>query len=142
MFLSLWPTLFLFTRLIHASDSYQNQTFAAASCLALNNNVSISNITQIRFATLISAGSNFTGDAPEPSYNVLQAGVPEACRVALVVQTSLNSSARFEVWMPMVENWNGRFLAVGNGGWAGGVNYPDIVNGLRQGRFFQFIVLT
>jgi hypothetical protein len=28
-----------------------------------------------------------------------------------------------------------RFLATGNGGWAGGINYPDIVTGLKKGKF-------
>lgn len=57
----------------------------------------------------------------ETSYNILQLNLPETCRVALVVGTSANSSARFEVWLPALEGdaWNGRFLAVGNGGWAG-----------------------
>ena len=28
-----------------------------------------------------------------------------------------------EVWLP-AENWNGKFQAVGNGGWAGIISYP------------------
>lgn len=79
------------------------------------------------------AGSNFTGDAPETSYNSVQTRLPSACRVACEVQTSPNSTARFEVWLPLQDAWNSRFLAVGNGGWAGGINYPDIVTGLKKG---------
>ena len=90
---------------------------------------------QIRFTMPIIAGSNFTGDAPEPSFNAIQTLLPSACRVAAVVQTSENSSARFEIWLPTEQAWNSRFLATGNGGWAGGVNYPDIVTGLKSGMF-------
>jgi feruloyl esterase len=37
-----------------------------------------------------------------------------------------------ELWMP-AENWNGKFLAVGNGGWAGSIQTNAIANGLRRG---------
>ena len=35
--------------------------------------------------------------------------------------------------MPPQDAWNGRLLVVENGGWAGGINYPDIVMGLKHG---------
>lgn len=88
----------------------------------------------IRFTSSVAAGSNFTGDSPESSYNAAQTSVPASCRVACEVQTSANSTARFEVWLPLPDAWNSRFLAVGNGGWAGGINYPDIVTGLKKGK--------
>jgi feruloyl esterase len=90
--------------------------------------------SKIRFTTPIADGSNFTGDSPETSYNTLQTSLPASCRVAAVVQTSNSSSARFEIWLLASAQWNSRFLAVGNGGWAGGVNYPDIVTGLKKGQ--------
>jgi feruloyl esterase len=87
----------------------------------------------VTLATSIAAGSNFTGTGAEPSYDVPQINLPALCRVAFTVQTSGNSSAVAEIWMPLPSTWNGRFLAVGNGGFAGGVNYPDIVWGMRKG---------
>jgi feruloyl esterase len=93
---------------------------------------------QIRFTATIAKGSNFTGDSTETSYNALQTSLPNACRVAAVIQTSANSSARFEIWFPAEKAWNGRFLATGNGGWAGGVNYPDVVTGLKLGMYSKF----
>ena len=120
--------LALFSFAAQATASvYSNIT----ACSALKD-VKFSNF-QIRFTTPVVAGSNFTGDAPETSYNVVQTSLPAACRVAAVVQTSKSSSARFEIWLPTEQAWNSRFLATGNGGWAGGVNYPDIVTGLKQG---------
>lgn len=89
--------------------------------------------SKIRFSTPILAGSNFTGDSTETSYNTVQTALPTACRIACEVETSGNSTARFEIWLPTKSAWNSRFLAVGNGGWAGGINYPDIVMGLKQG---------
>lgn len=87
----------------------------------------------MRFAQIITKGSNFTGDSIETSYNTVQTDLPQACRVALKIDTTANSTARFEVWMPLQDAWNGRLLVVGNGGWAGGINYPDIAMGLKHG---------
>jgi len=52
--------------------------------------------------------------------------LPAFCRVQLVVTTNAtaNSSANTELWLP--DDWNGRFLAVGNGGLAGGVAVGDL----------------
>lgn len=88
----------------------------------------------ITFTGLVANGSTFTGNTSEPSYNTAQTNLPASCRVVFSVQTSPNSSAGAEIWLPSpAETWAGRFLAVGNGGFTGGVNYPDIVWGLRKG---------
>lgn len=42
---------------------------------------------------------------------LLEAGV---CRVALQIPTSKRSSISFELWLP--DEWQGRYLATGNGG--------------------------
>src|SRR5437016_5449586 len=46
------------------------------------------------------------------------APLPAHCRVAAVLRPSSDSHIEMELWMPS-DNWNGKFLAVGNGGWAG-----------------------
>lgn len=119
----------IFLSLVGAKDTHDSTRDACSDLQA----VRLSQST-IRFTTVITAGSNFTGDSTETGYNVVQTAVPAACRVAAEVQTSTNSSARFEIWFPPNGAWNSRFLAVGNGGWAGGINYPDIVTGLKQGK--------
>ncbi|RDW77522.1 hypothetical protein BP6252_05575 [Coleophoma cylindrospora] len=114
-----------------ASQPVVGYAFTNSSCSSLT----FANLTSssVRFASLIPAGSNFTGDSTETSYNTVQTDLPESCRVALTVQTSGNSTARYEIWFPTTAAWNNRFLTVGNGGWAGGINYPDIVSGLKRG---------
>ena len=37
-----------------------------------------------------------------------------------------------ELWLP-VENWNGKFEMVGNGGWAGIISFPQMAAALRDG---------
>jgi len=58
--------------------------------------------------------------------------LPAFCRVQGVIQASGDSKIEFELWLP-TEKWNGRFLGVGNGGWAGFINYGGLFGALRQG---------
>src|SRR5215471_2555156 len=58
--------------------------------------------------------------------------LPAHCRVAAVLQPSSDSRIEMELWMPS-ENWNGKFLAIGNGGWAGSIGTAAIAAGLARG---------
>lgn len=58
--------------------------------------------------------------------------LPALCRVAGVLRPSSDSEIRFEVWMP-AEGWNGRFLGVGNGGFAGSIGYRQFVGYVKRG---------
>jgi feruloyl esterase len=59
--------------------------------------------------------------------------IPEHCRVTLVLTPTADSHINAELWLPMNE-WNGKFLAVGNGGWAGSIQgYGDMQEALRRG---------
>jgi feruloyl esterase len=51
------------------------------------------------------------------------AQLPAFCRVAATLRPSADSDIKIEVWMP-ASGWNGKFEAVGNGGWAGTISYP------------------
>ena len=45
---------------------------------------------------------------------------PAYCRVKLVLKPTADSKINAELWLPN-ENWNGRFMAVGNGGFGGSI---------------------
>jgi feruloyl esterase len=62
----------------------------------------------------------------------LYARLPEFCRVAATLRPSPDSDIKIEVWMPSAQ-WNGRFQAVGNGGWAGSIPYPAMAAALAGG---------
>ena len=47
----------------------------------------------------------------------MYADLPEFCRVAATLTPSSDSDIKVEVWLP-ANGWNGKFQAVGNGGWA------------------------
>ena len=49
--------------------------------------------------------------------------LPAFCRVAAVMRPSSDSSIKIEVWLPAASRWNGKFMAVGNGGQAGEIYY-------------------
>ncbi len=61
------------------------------------------------------------GMGPGANYGNL----PAFCRVAATARPTTDSDIRFEVWLP-VQNWNGKFVAGGNGVWAGSIAYGDM----------------
>jgi feruloyl esterase len=70
-----------------------------------------------------------------------QSGAPPAifhelsafCRVVGVIRPTKDSEIGFELWLPDLNRWNGRYFQVGNGGFAGLINYGGLVPGLRDG---------
>lgn len=59
--------------------------------------------------------------------------LPEYCRVTMVLRPTSDSDINVEVWLP-TKTWNGKFMATGNGGWAGSIQgYGDMIEALRRG---------
>ena len=54
------------------------------------------------------------------------------CRVAATLTPTSDSDIKIEVWLPSA-NWNGKFQAVGNGGWAGVISYAAMAEAVRAG---------
>jgi feruloyl esterase len=73
------------------------------------------------------AGAAPAAPADRPAPTVL----PAHCRVAIVMRPSSDSHIEAEVWLPA--QWNGKFQAVGNGGWAGSISYPAMGRALQEG---------
>jgi feruloyl esterase len=67
--------------------------------------------------------------APSPAL----APLPEYCRVRLLLMPSSDSRINAELWLPTT-TWNGRFMAVGNGGFGGSIQgFGEMQNALRLG---------
>jgi len=81
--------------------------------------------TTILSATLVPDGS-FTPPTAGPTTKPLR--MPAACRVVGRLPPAVN----FEVWMPAA-GWNGKFQAVGGGGFAGVISYGAIATALNRG---------
>ncbi|KAJ6437383.1 feruloyl esterase B [Purpureocillium lavendulum] len=77
------------------------------------------------------AGSTYGEGAANLAYPTNPTNLPGACAVTLKVVSSPTSSYRFAIFLP--DNWNERFLAVGNGGFGGGINWMDMAAGAHYG---------
>jgi feruloyl esterase len=66
------------------------------------------------------------GGAPAPLM------LPAYCRVAMVLMPSPDSHIEMELWLPTTDDWNGKFQAVGNGGWAGSITFTAMAQALRE----------
>jgi feruloyl esterase len=59
-------------------------------------------------------------------------GLPGFCRVAAKLRPTHDSEIGIEVWLPL-KGWNGKYLAVGSGGWGGSINYRGLAEALGRG---------
>jgi feruloyl esterase len=59
-------------------------------------------------------------------------GLPAYCQVAATLKPSSDSDIKIEVWLP-ASDWNGKYQAVGNGGWAGSISYDAMAQALAHG---------
>lgn len=81
----------------------------------------------IAVAKVIPAGT-FT--PPESGGDL--SNLPAFCRVVARLKPTSDSDIGIEVWLP-IDGWNGKFLAVGSGGWGGSIAYNAMADALRRG---------
>ncbi len=82
--------------------------------------------TTITTAEAVTSGTVVVSEARLPF-----SGLPPFCRVTGILRPTSDSAIRFEVWLPE-HDWNGRFLGVGNGGFAGSISYDAIADYLKR----------
>jgi feruloyl esterase len=99
-------------------------TLRAADCNSLKS-LQLENTTII-LAESVTSGTVTIMDS-RPSFS----GLPAFCRVAGVLRPTADSAIHFEVWLP-AQNWNGRLLGAGNGGFAGSIGYDELANYLKR----------
>ncbi len=80
---------------------------------------------KVTLAQAVPAGP-FTPPGGRPIPNL-----PAFCRVAATLTPTADSDIRLEVWLPL--KWNGNFLGLGNGGFAGTISYGPLADSIRQG---------
>jgi feruloyl esterase len=112
------------------ATALSSQTGAAtASCESLAS-VSVPDTT-ITAAQTVAAGA-FRPPTASPAGGEGFKSLPSFCRVAATLRPSQDSDIKIEVWLP-TSGWNGKFEAVGNGGWAGTISYPAMSRALAHG---------
>jgi len=75
-------------------------------------------------ATTITAAQTVEAGAFAPPSGTAGArfkGLPAFCRVQGVIAPTQDSHIEFEVWLPAAATWNGRYMGIGNGGFAGSI---------------------
>jgi feruloyl esterase len=86
--------------------------------------------TTVTAAQLVSAGQFSAPGGGRGANNYKN--LPEFCRVAVTIKPTSDSDIKVEVWLPAA-GWNGKFQAVGNGGWAGVISYSAMADAVRAG---------
>lgn len=94
----------------------------AAPCESLSN-LKLPDTT-ITSARTVAAGA-FAAPAGAPFKDL-----PAFCRVTAEVKPAKDSDIKIEVWMP-ITGWNGKYQGVGNGGFAGSINYLGLADAVK-----------
>ena len=85
----------------------------------------------VLLAQSLQDGSTFQVPSGDIAYPVSPTQLRALCAVQINVTSSSSSAFSFGLFLP--QDWNERFLAVGNGGFAGGVNWLDMAAGVGYG---------
>ncbi|KAH7355600.1 feruloyl esterase B precursor [Pyrenochaeta sp. MPI-SDFR-AT-0127] len=118
-----WDSLFGIGALVGAVGALECSSKSIQSILPSN--------ASVNFALAVPANSTFQVPKSDTGYPTSPVGLPALCAVSVQVQSIGNTTFGFGLFLP--ENWNDRFLAVGNGGFAGGINWLDMSPGVRYG---------
>ena len=86
--------------------------------------------TTVTSAAALEAGG-FT--PPGPGARGDQKPLPAFCRVLVTSKPVEDSEIHFELWLPPVESWNGKFEGTGNGGFSSAIGYRDMTRALTNG---------
>jgi feruloyl esterase len=108
---------------------------SAATCESLArltlDNAKITIAQEVAPGAFTPPGAPRQGGAP-PQVPRIYASLPAFCRVAATLTPSIDSDIKVEIWLPS-SRWNGKFQAVGNGGWAGSISYPALASAVAAG---------
>jgi len=109
--------------------AFQLHARAATPCESLTN-VKLTN-AKVTSSAIVAAGA-FVPPTRGGRGGGGFANLPAFCRVEATLTPSADSDIKIEVWLPQ-SGWNGKFQAVGNGGWAGSIPYPAIGTAVAAG---------
>ena len=96
----------------------------------------------IALAQTVAAGAFVGPLAPFSGLNVsaFYKGLPAFCRVVAVAKPTVDSDIKLEVWLP-VAGWNGKLQGLGNGGFAGLIDYVQLGVAMSKEGFYYSLGL-
>ena len=78
----------------------------------------------VNFAVPVPENGSFGGAPGDLEFPTNATNLPALCAVSIKVISSNISSFNFGLFLP--NSWNSRLMGAGNGGFGGGINYPDM----------------
>lgn len=107
------------------------QLFSRSLCVTSTFSEILPASAHVENVVSVAAGSEYGEGPSDIAYPIIPTNLPGLCAVTINVTSSESSSFRFGLFLP--DEWNERFLAVGNGGFAGGINWHDMGAGVSYG---------
>src|SRR5215471_9883899 len=98
----------------------------------------------LRFAAILAVTAALNAQQPcakltalaLPNTTIMSAAVvpdtPERCAVEGIIRPTKDSEIHFALWLP-TSGWNGKYLQLGSGGWAGAINTQPLADPVRRG---------
>jgi len=87
-------------------------------------------------ATLVEPGAfqqpGLPGNLPPGVANAAYRDLPAFCRIQATLTPTSDSDIKVEVWLP-ASGWNGKFVGIGNGVWAGQLSFSQLADPLKRG---------
>ncbi|KAH9948591.1 hypothetical protein B0H21DRAFT_733182 [Amylocystis lapponica] len=101
-------------------------SFATLAASSSCSSFALQNLTDVTLTGAIYYAANAIVNLSNGYQTINADHLPAFCRVQLMIvtNTTAKSYCNTEVWLP--DDWNGRFLTFGNGGFAGGVAVADL----------------
>lgn len=112
-----WKSLFSYGVMFGATQALDCSLSSIQSVLSEN--------ASVNWAYPLKENSTLEVPQGNTGYPTNPVGLPALCAVSVQVQSIGNTTYGFGLFLP--ESWNGRFLAIGNGGFGGGINWEDMV---------------
>ena len=112
-----------FSRLLAASGIV-GTSLAALSCSSSDISSILPSNAALNFVGPVPQNGTFGQGASDLQFPQNATNLPELCAVSVNVKSSASSSFNFGLFLP--REWNSRFLAAGNGGFGGGINWMNM----------------
>lgn len=85
----------------------------------------------VNSVTAVPYNGTYGGGAADIEFPTNATGLPSLCAVSINVPAPGNTSFNFGLFLPT--EWNGRIMTTGNGGFGGGINWPDMGSFVHYG---------
>lgn len=113
-----WKSLFSYSVVFGGAQALDCSPSSIQSVLSAN--------ASVNWAYPLQENSTLQVPKGDTGYPTNPIGLPALCAISIQVQSIGNTTYGFGLLLP--ELWNSRFLAVGNGGFGGGINWEDMVS--------------